>query len=303
MLTRAVEKTVLTIRDAVADAALHLERAGIDAARREAWLLLGAAIGADRATLLAHAGDALNEPGKKAFFRLVARRCQREPIAQIVGQKEFWSLPFAISKDVLCPRPDSETLVEMALALLKKRFEKHRRKSPRLLDLGTGSGCLVLAMLHALPKASAVGVDRSLKALAVARANGERLGLASRITWLCADWGAALEGSFDLIISNPPYIERDEWPKLAPEIRLFEPEAALMAGEDGLNAYRQVAPDIERLLAPGGIACLEHGFGQAEAVVKLMSAVGLTCIDRQNDLAGIERCLAVARQEYTERSP
>jgi release factor glutamine methyltransferase len=286
----------LTIRDSVLDAASRLAAAGIEEARRETWLLLGEVMGLDRATLLAHGDDPLSDIDQSALLGLVERRCQREPMAQILGRKEFWSLPFRVSKDVLCPRPDSEALIDMALTLLDKARGESRRRSPRILDLGTGSGCLVLAMLHELPSASGVGVDRSQKALTVARANSERLRLSSRIDWLCADWGTALEASFDLIISNPPYIEIDAWPTLAPEIRLFEPDAALTAGKDGLDAYRRLAPDMARLLAPKGIACLEHGLGQADAVEALMSKAGLTCIDRRRDLPGIERCLAVMRQ-------
>lgn len=285
----------MTIRDAIAEAAGRLAEAGIETPSREAWLLLSEVMGGDRVTLLAHAGDALSESNKKAFLKLVQRRVQREPIAQIFGRKEFWSLPFTVSKDVLCPRPDSEALVEMALTLLNERFEESR-KPLRLLDLGTGSGCLVLSILSEIPNAIAVGVDQSVKALVIARANSERLGLSSRIAWLCANWGTALHGAFDLIISNPPYIKVDEWPELAPEVRLFEPTAALTAGKDGLDAYRHLAPDVQRLLAPSGIACFEHGLGQADAVTELMSAAGLTCITRQKDLAGIARCLAVERQ-------
>ncbi len=285
----------MIIREGIAEAAGLLARAGVEAASREAWLLLGSVLEWDRATLLAHAGDMLGPVDRGAFLELVERRARREPIAQILGEKEFWSLPFAISSDVLCPRPDSETLVEMALKLLKERSAGQGRPL-RILDLGTGSGCLVLALLHELPHAKALGVDRSPEALAVARANGDRLGLSSRVAWLSADWGSALMGVFDLIISNPPYIECSAWSELAPEIRLFEPVAALTAGEDGLDAYRQLAGDVQRLLAPAGFACFEHGFGQGDAVAGLMSKVGLACIERRQDLAGIERCLAVQRQ-------
>ncbi len=284
----------MIIREGIAEAAGLLAHAGIEAASREAWLLLGSVLGRDRATLLAHAGDVLSPADRSAFCKLVARRVRREPVAQILGEKEFWSLPFIISKDVLCPRPDSETLVEMALGLLKERSASLDR-SPRILDLGTGSGCLVLALLHELSHAEALGVDRSPKALAVARANAERLGFSSRAAWLCTDWGSALEGAFDLVISNPPYIESSAWPDLAPEIRLFEPVTALTAGEDGLDAYRHMAEDVERLLSPAGIVCVEHGLGQGDAVAGLMSEVGLACIAKRQDLAGIERCLAMER--------
>ncbi len=284
----------MTIREGIALAAAQLENAGIAEAGREAWLLLGASMGVNRVTLLAHAGDRLSDPDRRAFFTLIERRAKREPVAQILGQKEFWSLPFAVSGHVLCPRPDSETLVEMALALVQERFEG-QKKSARILDLGTGSGCLVLALLSELPGASAVGVDRSVEALRIARANGERLGLSTRVDWLCADWGQALAGAFDLVVSNPPYIRADDWPTLAPEIRLFEPDTALIAGKDGLDAYWQIGQQLNRLLTPNGIACFEHGIDQGDAVAAIMARAGLTTIARKNDLAGIERCQAVTR--------
>ncbi|MGI9419090.1 MAG: peptide chain release factor N(5)-glutamine methyltransferase [Geminicoccaceae bacterium] len=284
----------MTIRDSLAKAAGRLEEAGVEPASREAALLLSHAMNWDRATLLAHAGDELSDADHQTFFDLVERRAEREPAAQIFGCREFWSLPFVISKEVLCPRPDSETLVEIVLTLSKERFEA-RNKPIRLLDLGTGSGCLVLSLLHEIPDASAVGVDQSLNALAIARTNGERLELSSRASWLCADWGTALDGVFDIIVSNPPYVRTDEWRTLEPEVRLFEPETALLAGDDGLDAYRLLAPEVKRLLAPEGIACFEHGQGQGDAIVKLMATAGLTCIARKADLAGIGRCLAFER--------
>lgn len=279
-------------------AACKLATAGVDDARREAWLLLSHVKNADRATVLAHARDRISASETDALMQLVERRARHEPVAQIFGEKEFWSLPFSVSADVLCPRPDSETLVEMALELVKDRFgERQEQASPRLLDFGTGSGCLILALLSELPHAQAIGADKSLASLQIAKANGERLGLASRIAWLSADWGTALDGRFDLIVSNPPYIRAGDWRMLAPEIRLFEPEGALLAGEDGLDAYRQLAPDVKRLLAPDGIACFEHGQGQGDAIAAIMSKVGLQVIERRADLAGINRCLAVTKTD------
>ncbi len=282
----------MTIRDSIAKARERLEKAGVEPASREASLLLGHVMNWDRATLLARSGDELSDVDRQAFFELIERRARREPAAQIIGYREFWSLPFVISKDVLCPRPDSETLVDLVLTMSKTRFDGTERPR-RLLDLGTGSGCLVLALLSELPDVCAIGVDRSLEALSIAQANSERLGLSSRISWLCSDWASALDGSFDIIISNPPYIAVDEWAMLEPEVRLFEPEAALLAGDDGLDAYRLLAPEIKRLLAPGGFACFEHGQGQGNAIAAIMSKAGLREIARQDDLAGIGRCLTV----------
>lgn len=283
---------VLIIRDVVEQAANRLRAAGVDDARQDAWLLLAHIRKQDRATLLAHVRDALEADDQRAFQRLVDRRARREPLAQIVGRKEFWSLDFRISADVLCPRPDSECLIEAALAEVDKRCRSSER-APRILDLGTGSGCLLLALLSEWSAADGVGVDVSSRALAIARSNGESLDLAGRAQWLCANWGAALRGCFDLIVSNPPYIARNETPRLEPEVRQFEPETALFAGEDGLDAYRSLAGDLRRLLAPDGFACLEVGFDQADSVEALLKDAGLRTTGRRQDLAGIDRCLIV----------
>ena len=253
---------VLTIRDAIEQAAKRLKMAGVDGARHDAWLLLGHILQQDRATLLAHALDNLGPEDHHAFSRLVDRRTDREPIAQIIGRKEFWSLEFRVTADVLSPRPDSECLIEAALAEVNRRSQASAW-SGRILDLGTGSGCLLLALLSECPATIGIGVDISQRALSTARLNGERLALAERAHWLCADWGTALDGDFDLIISNPPYVTTGEAERLAPEIREFEPASALFAGIDGLDAYRLLAGDLRRLLVPEGVALLEVGVGQA----------------------------------------
>ncbi len=282
----------MTLRDHVARAMRQLDHAGIEGASREAWLLLGSVLGVTRATLLARALEPLSPAAATRYNALIARRVKREPFAQITGEKEFWSLSFLVSSAVLCPRPDSEALIELTLDRVGQN------PGPlHLLDLGTGSGCLLLALLKEWPAAAAIGIDRSPEALALAKANGERLGLADRVTWLLGDWGASLDGSFDVIISNPPYIEEGDWQGLEPEVRLFEPKLALTAGEDGLDAYRRLAPEIARLLAPSGVACLEHGMDQAEAVAAIMAKAGLKRLDGRRDLAGLERCLAVGPRD------
>ncbi|MGI9490546.1 MAG: peptide chain release factor N(5)-glutamine methyltransferase [Geminicoccaceae bacterium] len=284
----------MTIRDAIEQAAKCLKIAGIDGARHDAWLLLCHVLQQDRATLLAHALDSLGPEAQHSFSRLVDRRADREPIAQIIGRKEFWSLEFRITADVLCPRPDSECLIEAALGEVDRRYEA-RTWPGRILDLGTGSGCLLLTLLSEWPAASGVGVDISLRALSMARLNGERLALTERAHWLCSDWGAALEGGFDLIVSNPPYVTTGEAETLAPEVRDFEPATALFAGVDGLDAYRLLAGDLHRLLAPDGVTLLEVGAGQAQSVERLMEDNDLRPIGRRQDLAGIDRCLIVER--------
>lgn len=284
----------LIIRDLIAEASQRLAEAGVEAPRLDAWLLLGHAAGLDRARLIVRAAEALPGGQEMAFRNLVARRAMREPVAHILGEREFWSLPFLVNPDVLCPRPESETLVETALATLKGRADQIGNDL-RILDLGTGTGCLLLALLHELAAAGGIGVDRSERALAVAASNAHRLGLSSRAAWLVSDWGAALDGRFDVVVSNPPYIELGDRPNLAPEIRSFEPHQALFAGEDGLDAYRALAAELPRLLTPSGFACLELGHGQADRVTDLMTDAGLVTVAKEQDLAGIVRCLAVQR--------
>lgn len=291
---------VHTISDAVKAAAKRLGAAGVDQPRTDAWLLLAYLRSVDRATLLAHANDPIDENDLASFQELIARRSAREPLALIIGRKEFWSLDFQITAEVLCPRPDSECLVEAALKEVE-RFalrsnQNHQREwRGRILDLGVGSGCLLLALLSELPDAWGVGVDISEQALLVARQNSERLGLEEQVGWLCDDWGVSLEGRFDLIVSNPPYIAHQEVNDLAPEIREFEPASALFAGEDGLDAYRSLRTDLHRLLAPEGRVCLEIGQGQAVAVEALFLQAGFTPVRRQQDLAGVDRCLVLKR--------
>lgn len=282
-----------TIRDTVADAARRLHSAGVEDARQDAWHLLCHATGFDRATLIASGSDRLDPTSATTFSIYIDRRCRREPVAQILGEREFWSLSFRVNTDVLSPRPETETLVEAAIDMLTARGDTDGASPHRLLDLGTGSGCLLLALLNELPGALGTGVDNSARALNVAQANGRRLGLDGRVCWVQGLWGSALNGVFDLIVSNPPYIEVGDFPGLAPEIRLFEPYQALVAGVDGLAAYRALASDIKRLLAPSGLACLEMGHGQVEAVTEVMRDVGLDCVARRRDLAGIDRCLVV----------
>ena len=283
-----------TIRDVINDAIRRLRLAGIEEARQDAWLLMGWVRKQDRAALFADAFEQLSPAHHRRFLDLIERRAQREPTAQILGMKEFWSLDFRIDSNVLCPRPETECLVETALELLAARG-RIQDQPLRILDLGTGSGCLLLALLKECPMATGLGIDVSPSALEIARLNGASLGLASRASWLCGYWGASLEGGFDVIVSNPPYIASSAAGDLAPEVRDFEPERALFAGEDGLDAYRSMAPDLRRLVMPDGIVCLEVGFGQASDVSAILADAGLETIDTRRDLAGIDRCLVLRR--------
>lgn len=283
-----------TIDRALAAAVARLTAAGIAEPRLDARVLTIAALGVTREALLAH-GEAPIAPAAAARLAdYVTRRAAGEPVARILGHKEFWSLDFEVTADTLVPRPESETLIEAALALLPDRHA-----ALAVLDLGTGSGCLLLAMLSELPNARGTGIDISPGAVAVAQRNATRLGLGMRARFVVADFTSDLPGSvatrFDLILANPPYIAAGEIDGLAREVARHEPRAALSGGDDGLEAYRALAPRIARLLAPEGHALLEIGQGQAEAVAAIMAAGGLHLRARHADLAGIVRALDVVR--------
>lgn len=278
------------LRRLVIDLTEQLAAAGIDSARSDAWLLLAAATGMNRAELVTGKIDALSPAEEQRLAALVARRLKREPMAYVLGEREFWSLPFEVSPAVLVPRPESEAVVEAALGAIADR------SAPlRLLDLGTGSGCLLLALLSELPNARGVGIDQSAAALEIAQRNASRLGLAARAEFQEGDWGQGLAGPFDLIVSNPPYVARVDADNLAPEVRAFEPDGALFAGADGLSGYRALAADGARLLAEDGVVCLEIGQGQGVEVAEILHERGLRLTSSRPDLAGIERCLTLRK--------
>ncbi len=274
--------------EALAAASRRLAAAGIEQPRRDARLLLGALLEATPEALLIDSERPLTAAEAAGFAALVARRAAREPVSRILGRREFWGLALRLSPDTLDPRPDSETLVEAGLDRLMPRDAAWR-----LLDLGTGSGCLLLALLSELPNAWGLGVDLSPGAAATARANACALGLAGRAGFAVADWTAGLSGRFDLIVCNPPYVEAAA--ELAPEVAVYDPPPALFAGTEGLDAYRRLLPQLPALLAPGGQVLLELGAGQAEPVAALARAAGFTRIDARADLSGTPRCLAAGR--------
>ena len=231
----------------------------------------------------------LPAPAAERLEALLRRRVAREPMAYILGRREFWSLDLAVAPATLTPRPDSETLVAAVLDELPDRQAKLR-----LADFGTGSGCLLLALLSELPAASGIGVDIDADAAEVARGNAARLGLGPRMQVVQGEWGRSLDGPFDVIVSNPPYIATGDLAGLEPELG-YEPRLALDGGADGLVAYRALIPDAARLLRSGGLLALEIGVGQAEAVEALLVACGLTPLGRRRDLALIERCVLARR--------
>ncbi|HWI27899.1 MAG TPA: peptide chain release factor N(5)-glutamine methyltransferase [Stellaceae bacterium] len=277
--------------EAVASVARRLAEAGIVEARREARLLVALAASVEPATVLGWPERRLDEGAEARLEELARRRASREPYARLVGKRQFWSLDFALSSATLDPRPDSETLIESALELLPDRGA-----SLRLLDFGTGSGCLLLALLSEFANATGVGVDLQPGAAALARRNAAALGLAGRAAFVVGNWGGALAGQVDVILANPPYICSESIDSLAPEIARYEPRVALDGGRDGLDAYRALAGETRRLLRSGGMGFFELGEGQAPAVVALMAAAGLTVMSSRRDLAGIERVLVVKRQ-------
>jgi release factor glutamine methyltransferase len=263
--------------------------AGIEDADVDARLLVGHALHLDRARLIAQSDRILEAREINVINALAARRLKREPVSRILGQKEFWSIALAITPDVLVPRPETETVVEGALDFVVRgglRMEKLR-----ILDIGTGSGALLLALLRELPNAIGTGTDISTAALKVARENAARCGVEGRCTFVVCDIASIVEGPFDLLVSNPPYIAHDEIMSLAPEVKNYDPTVALDGGADGLAAYRAIAADAKRLLAPGARMFVELGAGQETAVRDLFTNVGLTAGIARPDLAGIPRVL------------
>ncbi len=278
--------TRLALRPAVLAATEILDRAGVENAKRDAGLILAHVFKDDIGILYREPDRCLSATEKAEFDALVARRACREPLSHLTGHREFWSLDFLVTSDVLDPRPDSETLIEAVLKLRAQGFQPQR-----ILDLGTGSGCLLLALLSEFPDASGIGVDASEPALAVARRNAERLQLANRAGFRLGNWGDGVMEQFDLVISNPPYIPSADKSMLQPEVSEFEPHSALFGGEDGLDCYREILAQIHILLRPGGLLVLEVGIEQAPLVGELVVNAGFVAPEYHKDIAGIERCV------------
>lgn len=264
-----------------------LRAAGIEEAELDARALVCYALGIDEATLLATLDASVSEEVQVRCERYLDRRISGEPVARIVGSKEFWSRSFQLNQHTLVPRPETESIVEAALAAFPER-----QAVLRVLDLGTGSGILLAAILSERPHAVGIGIDRSEYALTVARENIDSLGLGARAKFICGDWVQAIGQSFDLVVANPPYIPSGDVARLSREVRDHDPRLALDGGEDGLEAYRKIIRELPRLLVPKGVAILELGIGQEAAVVRIahdtnMSVHGLA----RRDLAGIARAL------------
>lgn len=275
----------MTALKALVAAVGRLTDAGIDGAARDARVLLAHAlgVGADRLTL--HLADEMTEPQAMSYEEALVARARHQPVAQITGRRLFWGLEFRVTPDTLDPRPETETLVAEALA---QPFLK-------MLDLGTGTGCILLSCLRHMPMARGVGVDVSAAALAVAAGNAVDLGLEGRARFQQSDWFSAVGGRFDLIVSNPPYIAADEMASLAPDVRDWEPHLALTPGGDGLDAYRAIARGAGARLLPGGRLLVEIGPTQGHAVAEMLTGAGFDAVRVLPDMDERDRVVAAVK--------
>ena len=270
---------------------MMLETAGIENPRLDTRLLAAAVMKIPQAQLFFRTEAMMQDHEYDLFQAYLLRRIDFEPVSRILGQREFWSLPFVVTPDTLDPRPDSETVVEGVLLSLSKQ----NRTASYILDVGTGTGCLLLALLSEFECARGVGLDLSPGAAKTASENAEKLGFGSRSAFVVGDWVASLDGRFDVIVSNPPYIAEEDIERLSPDVRNYDPSLALSGGVDGLKAYKKLIPDCWRLLSDRGILMLEIGQGQEKAVAAILMQAGLCEIELHTDLAGIIRCVSATK--------
>lgn len=287
MIDRFAGKTVEEARRTLTSS---LKSGGVTSAELDARLLVGDALELDFTGLIAAASRRLGEEEAHRLEEFMQRRLAGEPVARIVGVKEFWGLPLQLSPATLVPRPDTETVVELALEIWRSEQGGQPR---RIADIGTGSGAILLALLSEWREATGIGTDISLMALQTARLNAGRLGFAPRAAFVACNYMAALSGVFDMIVSNPPYIRSADIAELDRDVRAYDPLAALDGGADGLTAYRAIVPEAARLLAPGGTLIVEAGCGQSGPISQMMAASGLTSVrPPKADLAGIPRAVS-----------
>jgi release factor glutamine methyltransferase len=279
---------VTTYGAALAGARAALKAEGIASAALDARLLMADAAGLAMATLIARADDRLPALAEALFAAHLRRRLDGEPVARILGEKDFWGLPFRLNAATLVPRPETETLVEAVIAEARRRF----RPRMTICDLGTGSGAILIALLTELPEARGIGTDLSEDALGAAGQNADRLGVSERIRFQQADFATAPDGAFDVVVSNPPYVPSAAIAALDREVRGHDPRLALDGGPDGLAAYRTILARADRLLAEGGLLAFEVGHDQGDAVAALCAAAGFSAVAVHKDLAGIGRVVA-----------
>ncbi len=275
---------MITQRALLKETVKRLKDNGVDMPVLDARLLLQYALGIDWAALFTGPDRELSAEETRAIEALIGRRLAREPISRIVGRRGFWKFDLAVSPATLDPRPDTETLIVAVLKLLPDMAAPMT-----VLDLGTGSGAILLALLGELPGATGTGVDLSDEAVGTAYANALELGMQDRVEFIARDWNEVPLGRHDIVVSNPPYVRSGDIPHLAPEVKDFDPIAALDGGPDGLDAYRSLAALVPAVIAPGGLLALEIGAGQAEEVEAIFAAAGFGLFGRWKDLGGIER--------------
>jgi release factor glutamine methyltransferase len=267
-----------------------LRSANVPDARREASLLMAHLLKKDVSALYLEPDLELSNPEYEKYEAMVSRRAKHEPFSHITGYREFWSLEFRVGPDVLDPRADSETLIEAVLAAVNRGLE-----IKTILDLGTGSGCLLLSLLSEIPGALGTGIDISAKALEVARLNAKNNGLSERASFMAGNWCRDLNRQFDLVVSNPPYIPDSDIPMLQEEVRDYEPLLALKGGKDGLDCYREIVPGLNNILRPSGLAVFEVGIGQANDVADILQTGGFSTPIFHQDLSNIDRCVSASR--------
>lgn len=276
-----------------------MQDAGIDSARLDATVLLCHVTAKGRECVFTEADTQIDDKLLLKFNHLINRRCRKEPVAYLIGKKEFWSLDFRVTCDTLIPRPDSETLVEAvfdkAEAIASIKGISSSLLDIRIADIGTGTGCIIIAVMKGLPSAHGVSIDINRNTLNIARYNAAFHGVEDRITFAESNWLEHTEGTFDIIISNPPYIAKHEFDTLMDDVRNYEPEIALVSGEDGLDSYRAIAVQAGKRLREEGYILLETGKGQTTSVAEILEGQGFTIDGIRNDLAGIPRCV-IARK-------
>jgi release factor glutamine methyltransferase len=276
----------VTLADTLRNAGQRLAVAGVENHAFDARLLIMTALGLERSQMVSQAERVLNDNEIQNVENLISRREAREPVGRIFGEREFWSLPFKLNEATLEPRPDSETLVETVIKLAAGR------PGLRLLDLGTGSGCLLLSLICEMPDATGLGIDIAPRAVDMANINAANIGLDGCAKFEVGNWMDHVTEQFDIVLSNPPYIPTEEIPLLMPEVRDHDPLRALNGGNDGLDIYRLLIPRVSRVMKPGGFVIFEVGLGQADAVEMLLHDAKMKDVTKYKDFSGIERCVA-----------